>query len=65
LRVALIHIILNGLKKYPNITQRVKDFSKKINWLGVAKTSTNFVMGMPFTDIGNVLKQDETITLIS
>ena len=65
LRVALIQTVLRELEKDQNISKRVKDFTKKINWIGIAKASTSLILGLPFINIEELFKQDETIKLIS
>jgi hypothetical protein len=64
LRVALIKTILNEMEKDESIKNKVKDLSKKLNLLGLAKIGASFFIGSPNIDINNVLKQDEMLTLI-
>jgi len=64
LRVALIQTVLKELEKDSSISKQVQDFAKRINWLGVARACTNFILGIPFTNIEDLLKQKETINLI-
>lgn len=65
LRVALIQIILREIGKDASLTEKARDFSKRINWLGVANIITSFVLGSPKVNMENLLRQDEVVSLIN
>lgn len=64
LRVALIKSVLNEMEKNSSIKDKVRELSKKLDWLGLARFAGSCVIGAPNIDT-NIFKQDEVITLIS
>jgi predicted KAP-like P-loop ATPase len=65
-RVALIKIILNEMRKDQNISSKVQELSKKINWLGIARVLVSTAIGAPsIIEANHIIKQDELISVIS